>query len=75
MIFISWLVANIGMIFRFIVFAILEICLFALDLPWTCGRCDKNSRSALIYNLRDVTAGSAAELNFGTNVFFQTLDR
>lgn len=33
MIFISWLVANIGMIFRFIVFAILEICLFALDLP------------------------------------------
>ena len=43
--------------------------------PWTCGRYDKNSRSALIYNLWAVTAGSAAELNFGTNVFFQTLDR
>jgi hypothetical protein len=31
--FLSWLVANIGMIFRFIVFIILEICLFTLDMP------------------------------------------
>lgn len=31
--FLSWLVANIGMIFRFIVFIILEICLFTSDLP------------------------------------------